>query len=241
MIFALAIRVGLAALELAAFQSASLAPAGFGPGGRFHLEHSKDSFGVRSHGIIEDLGDGRTKLYALPQSSFEEFARLRPDIVRMMPVNASGYERQEVIGPWQVEGDKLWFGNNFYDGEGDRGVGAFGYFDMTTRKYTIFTPPEVVPYEVSAILVEKDAVWIGLDHFGEDISTFPGGLVRWDRTTREANHQTLEFVIDRIQRQGEYLRFGTRYGHAMYRDGEVRRFLANGQRIERFPPPPSHY
>ena len=56
-----------------------------------------------------------------------------------------------------------------------------GYFDTATRKYTLFSPPEVARYEISAILVEPERVWIALDHFGEDISTSPGGLVRWNR------------------------------------------------------------
>jgi hypothetical protein len=99
---------------------------------------------------------------------------------------------------------------SFYDGEGMKGVGAFGYFDASTRQYTLFSLREVAAWETSALLVEKDVVWLGLDRFGEDISTSPGGLVRWDRTTHEARHYAFEFVINRIRREGDSLRFPTR-------------------------------
>jgi hypothetical protein len=121
------------------------------------------------------------------------------------------------------------------------GVGAFGYFDAATRRYTLFSPPSVAGYETSSILVEKDVVWLGLDISGEDISTWPGGLVRWDRETHEARHYPLEFVIDRIRREGDSLRFSTRYGYAIFRDGEVRRYSRSGKPMRKFPPPPSHY
>jgi hypothetical protein len=215
--------------------------AAFGQTGPFQLEHSKDSFGERSHGIIETLPSGGTKFYPLPQSNYNEYSRLRPDEARINSITAANYQRQEVIGPHQIEGGNLWFGNNYYDGEGDTGVGAFGFFDTLTRKYTLFSPPEVAPYEVSAILVEPDSVWLGLDRFIEDISTEPGGLVRWDRTTHAVKSYPLEFAIEKIGRQGDSLRLATRYGYALFRDGAVRRFLSSGIPVAKFPPPPSHY
>ena len=215
--------------------------AAFGQAGRFQLENSKDDFGERSHGIVEMLPSGGTEFYPLPQSSYDEYTRLRSEEARINSVTADKYNRQEVIGPSQIESGKIWFGNNYYDGEGDTGVGAFGYFDTTTRQYTLFSPPEVAPYEVSAILVERDSVWLGLDTFTEDISTVPGGLARWNRGTHATHFYPLEFAITKIQRQGDLLRLETRYGYALFRDGVVRRFLSSGIPVVKFPPPPSHY
>lgn len=214
----------------------------FGPGNRFHLEHSKDDFGMRSHGVIETLGANQTKFYPLPQSTAQEYIRLRPEDLRLNPFTATAnhYDRQEVIGPYQIEGGKLWFGNSYYDGEGMRGVGAFGYFDTATRSYKLFSPPEVARYEISAILVEPDRVWVALDEFIEDLSTVPGGLVRWNRSTHKIQRFTLEFVVDSIRVEGDSVRLNTRYGWALFRDGEISRFLANGRPIAKFPPPPTH-
>jgi hypothetical protein len=218
----------------------ALDPAMFGPGGRFQLEHSKDDFGIRSHGIIEMLGSNRTKFYPLPQSTAEKYILLRPEDLRINPFTLDHYQRQEVIGPYRIEDARIWFGNSYYDGEGMKGVGAFGYFDTSTRRYTLFSPPEVARYEISAILLEPESVWIALDRFGEDISRSPGGLVRWNRMTHEIQKYPLEFLIDSIRVADDSLRLKTRHGYALFRDGELRRFLTNGKPIAKFPPPPTH-
>lgn len=218
----------------------------FGANGSFRLQYSYDGFGTRSHGIVESV-NGREIEYPLPQSTFEAFAKLRPDDRGVYPLKADDYERMEVIGPHQSEGNKLWFGNNFYDGEGMRGVGAFGYFDTETRQYLIFSPPEIARFEISAILVEPDSVWLGLDHFGEDISTSPGGLVCWDRTTHQARRYPLEFVVTAITHGGESLHLATEQGFALFRDGAVERFALrktpSGKTewvpVGKFAPPPS--
>jgi len=69
-------------------------------------------------------------------------------------------------------------------------------------------------YEVSAILVEPDKVWIALDQFVEDISTVPGGLVRWNRTTHEIHKYPLEFVVTGIRAERGSLRLETHDGYA---------------------------
>lgn len=153
-------------------------------GNGFYLQRSQDEFGIRAHGVVEGTASG-SKFYPLPQSSVQEYRRLRRDDInehKFPPIRTEkDYERQEAIGPYQIEGNRLWFGNNYYDSEGATGVGAFGYFDMKTRRYRLFSPPEVAHWQISALLVETDVVWLGFDHFGEDISTSPGGLARWDR------------------------------------------------------------
>lgn len=236
--------------------SALLAAAGEQPvnlGHGFYLERSDDQFGNRCHGIYERTG-AASKLYPLPQSTFEKWEKLRLEEAKKfgtVPTRAS-YERQEVIGPYKVEGSRVWFGNRYYDSEGVTGVGAFGYFDMDTRLYSLFSPPEIAPWEISALLVEPNVVWLGLDHFGEDVSNFPGGLARWDRNTREARRYPLEFLIEHIRRDTRdrsQLVLSTPGGYALFREGQVERFLIrkseNGSQIaihiDRFPPPPTKY
>jgi hypothetical protein len=105
----------------------------------------------------------------------------------------------------------------------------------------------VAPYEVSAILVDPKAVWVALDHAGEDISTFPGGLVEWNRVTHGVVRYPIEFVVTQIAHDGDSLRLTTRGGYALLKNGVIRRFRvqadANGRiettAIDRFPPPPS--
>ena len=220
--------------------------------GAFYLERSHDGFGIRSHGILERT-PSESKLYPLPQSDFETYKRLHAaDLKYMLPqvLTAKDYEGLEVIGPHEVEGNRIWFGNQYYAGEGERGMGAFGYFDMETRKYVLFSPPEIARWEVSALLVQPDAVWLALDHFGEDISTSPVGLVRWGRDNHSVRSYPLEFVVDRMRNSTSdptMLVLSTRGGYAQFRNGNVQRFRveksSNGKEhavpIDKFPPPPS--
>jgi hypothetical protein len=122
----------------------------------FSLERSQDEFGMRCHGIVEGSGSS-WKIYPLPQSDAGTWKRLRREDEENfgVPPTAATYQRQEVIGSYQVEGSRVWFGNQYYDGEGDTGVGAFGYFDMDTRQYQLFSPVEIARWEISALLVER--------------------------------------------------------------------------------------
>jgi hypothetical protein len=57
------------------------------------------------------------------------------------------------------DSNRIWFGNSYYDGEGMKGVGESGFFDSSNRVHTLFSPPKMTRYEISAILVEPNRVW----------------------------------------------------------------------------------
>ena len=162
--------VGLEVRREISIEPEPLKEAHFGSERRFALSNGRLITERTRRGVIR---------HRLPQSTYDEFARVRPGRVR------NGYRRQgttvdEKIGPWQVEGERLWFGKTFYDSEGYTGVGGFGYFDAVKKKYRIWSPPEVTASSVSAILVEPETVWLGLVWNGE-YGPAPGGLVAFDR------------------------------------------------------------
>ena len=153
--------------------------ARFGPRGAFNVAPSNRlENGVESV-IVERRGDA-IRRHALPRTTYQTFAAARPRRVE------DGYDSQanldEHIGPWQVEGDRLWFGKTFYDGEGQSGVGGFGYFDSSERRFRLFAAPETADWSASAILVQPDAIWLALAGRGE-FGDANGGLVRFDRQT----------------------------------------------------------
>jgi hypothetical protein len=134
------------------------------------------SFGPRL--LVTETRGAKTLRYELPQSSFDAFAKARRLRVKDNYIRANT-EFDERIGPWQIADGKLWFGKTFYDGEGNSGVGGFGYFDPATRKYRLFVPPEIADWSVTAIVVEPGAVWTGLAHGGE-YGGPSGGVLRFD-------------------------------------------------------------
>ena len=71
-------------------------------------------------------------------------------------------EFQDRIGPRAADGDRLWFGKTFYDGEGVEGVGGLGYFDAATSRFEILTSPLIADWSVTAIHVEPEHIWLAL-------------------------------------------------------------------------------
>jgi len=187
-------------------------PVRFGPSDAFTF----------ARGII---ADSRRKEYPLPQSTYDDFAKARPRRVTDGYVRAST-TIAESIGPAQAEGDRLWFGKTFYYGEGNSGVGGFGYFDASDRRYHLFVPPEVANYTVSAISVEPDAVWLGIFTSGEWGGS-PAGVLRYDRKTQATQKYELPDAVYSFAVSGKRALMATSSGIAVINGDEVVRYLVD--------------
>lgn len=191
-------------------------PVRFGPEDRFILVQE----GQTKHlDIVERTG----KRYRLPQTSYDEFARLRPSTASTISPRRSA-TIDETIGPWQIVDNTLWFAKTFYDGEGNTGVGGFGYFDTERLKYRIYCPAEILDWSVTAMLVEPDAVWLALAGNGE-YRTTSGGLLRFDRATEKMERMEFPDIVNEMARIGDDLLLATDSGAAVVRNHVVRRFI----------------
>ena len=199
-------------------------PAGFGPGGRFRMTRGSDDCGAEKVEISEGQGPDR-KSYPLPRTDIPTWQRARPDEVRNYR-SPSLAEFGEVIGPHQMEGNRLWFGKTFYNAEGVTGVGGFGYFDAATRTYRLYSPPEIYDWSVSGVLVERDSVWLALYHRGENGNS-AGGLLRWDRQTERIERFAVESVIGVIVRKGDTLYLAATDGIVTLRAGRVASYFVD--------------
>jgi hypothetical protein len=204
----------------------------FGPEMSFILDLHNEQPGVSDqYPVISEHVGKAWKQFPLPQSDRRTWKARRPDDAKsIMPVSAA--EISEQIGPYQVEGNRLWFGKTFYDAESVTGVGGFGYFDADSRSYTLYAPPEIWPWSVSALLLEPDALWLGLLDRGEgdDVS---GGLLRWDRASKSVRHFDLKTYIHQIVRWGDALYLATGDGIEVLQGDEIKRYIvdatANGK------------
>ncbi|MEP7365095.1 MAG: hypothetical protein ABI972_17720 [Acidobacteriota bacterium] len=161
----------------------------------------------------------------LRQPTYDEFARARPDRV------ANGYTRtvtavEEIIGPRVKEDNLLWFGKSFYDGEGHTGVGGFGFYDYAARRYTTYSPPEIVPYSVSAIAVSPQHVWFGLVHNGEWGSS-GAGLLCFDRATQQVHRFESTDIANAILIEGARTIAATNFGITIVEANRQRRFFVD--------------
>lgn len=161
----------------------------------------------------------------LRQSTYDEFALARPTQA------ANGYTRKvatmnEEIGPMQVVAGTRWFGKTFYDAEGVTGVGGFGYFDPATKAPVLYSPKEIRDRSVTGMLVEPDAVWLGIAHRGE-WGTSGGGILRFDRATQQVTQVPLREIVHKIVRSGDALVLDTDFGAAIFDGSNIRRFFVD--------------
>lgn len=160
---------------------------------------------ISTSSVVEGQG-GTAKKYSFPRTT-----------------NEMSIER---IGPRQVVNDTLWFAKSFSAGEGFAGMGGFGYFDLNTRQYQIFSPEWIQQRSATALLVEPDSIWLGLAHEGEwGSSGF--GVVRYDRATEKIDQLKLgeSEIVWNIRRAGKQLIITTEIGMALYDGNQLRRFF----------------
>jgi hypothetical protein len=159
----------------------------------------------------------------LRQTTYDEFAAARPERVKNGYVRA-GTEVHDGIGPWKKDGERIWFGKSFYDGEGSTGVGGFGYLESATGKYKLLSPPEIADWSVSAMFVGPEAVWMGLVWNGETGNS-SGGLLRFDRASETVARFAFPDVAFAIERAGDRVLVAGDSGIGIVEDGRVRRFF----------------
>lgn len=195
-------------IELVSDASSAFTPVPFGSSQGFQL--SRDvarSDGVDPRLFILEKNGRKTKKYQLPQSG-------------------PGPEMNEEIGPWQILDNQLWFAKTFYNGEGMTGVGGFGYFDTDSRAYRIFSPQAIRRWSATAMLVEKEAVWLGLTHRGEWADS-SGGIARVAQGTNKVAVIPMREIVLQIVRVGEALVVATDFGIAIVEGDKMRRFLVD--------------
>jgi hypothetical protein len=188
-------------------------PVHFGPSGALTFTEKR--------GIVDNRGKG----YPLRQSTFDDFAKARSLRVKDNYVRENTII-EEAIGPAQTEGDKLWFGKTFYDGEGNSGVGGLGYFDASDRQYHLFTPPELADCSVSAIRVEPDAVWLGIVQLGE-YGGSPRGVLRYDRKTETVRRYALPDAVYGFSVSGNRMLVATSSGIAVIEGDQIKRYFVD--------------
>jgi hypothetical protein len=195
----------------------------FGPGGSFLLKEENLKEDSPQYTRITEITAEGVRAFLLPQSTRDEFEKLRPQRVR------DGYRRnaskiEEEIGPNQVVGSRLWFGKSFYDAEGITGVGGFGYFDCETRRFVIYSPPEIQNWSVTSILVAGNNVWMATSAAGE-YGLLPHGLLRWEIAERRIHSYGFDAVVHSMTQYRNDLYLATDEGIAVLAQKGFRRYL----------------
>lgn len=170
--------------------------------------------------------------HSMPQSTYAEFARARPDRVKD-GYTEDGTAIEESPGPYQIVGSRIWFGKRFYDGEGSTGVGGLGYFDTATSRYTLLPVPQMADWSTSAILVDGIDVWAALVGYPEG-EAYGGGVIHYDLRRRTTQKFPADDVISRILRFRDRLYLTSKNGAYQIRDAGLIRYRVEPNIDNRF-------
>jgi hypothetical protein len=131
------------------------------------------------------------------------------------------------IGPSHEVGERLWFGRTFYDGEAWSGVGGFGYFDTSARRFEMFTSPAIRPWSTSAIHVSGDSVWVALESRGEYWNS-PGGVLVYPTPNSPPRRIDIGRCVGReFVASGEHLYLLTECGIVLFTQSGVSGFMVD--------------
>jgi len=109
-------------------------------------------FRIGNYGIAIE-NNGNSVFVDLPHTTNAMLKHYRADID--MTFN---YVVDTTIGATTVSEDKIWFGLNFYSGEGHEGIGGVGYFDPITQKFGLLRHPAILDCAIRSIEVTKESI-----------------------------------------------------------------------------------
>lgn len=159
--------------------------------------HGKDRYG------IYEIENKKCRFYPFPPVTNDLLKRFRPKQYCSM--------LDTKMGAFQKLDDNIWFCPDFYDGEGSCGVGGVGYFNLKEKKYNITYSTQIAAYGCSAIMAEKEKVWVGLTHQPEG-ATSPQGLAVLNTVTNDIALYEIPSIINIIKRVGDSIILGCNDG-----------------------------
>ncbi len=106
---------------------------------------------------------------------------------------ATGKEIEEIVeetpSACDVRGEVVWFGINFYRGEGYTGYGGLGRYEQQTKKLEIRRLPELRNYPIHKVAWDGENLWAATTLNYECIGHPPAlGLIRYKWESRELTH-----------------------------------------------------
>jgi hypothetical protein len=84
----------------------------------------------------------------------------------------------------------------------------------------------VADFAISPILVQPDAIWMGIFHFGE-WGDSPAGVLRYDRKTHTVHKYDLPDDVNGLVASGNRLLAYTNFGIAVIEGDQTRRYFVD--------------
>ena len=138
---------------------------------------------------IKQIGVNRNSATVqLPYATNAVLRYFRPNIEK-----GYSYTVDTGIGPVFLDGNLIWFGLDFYSGEGSVGIGGVGFLDTRTMRLGLLRHPALVGCAIREIAVNKHEIIVDTYYFGEYAQGYCSGRVAIDRNSLVAQ------ICDEVQ------------------------------------------
>ncbi|OGI47665.1 MAG: hypothetical protein A2151_03175 [Candidatus Muproteobacteria bacterium RBG_16_65_34] len=187
----------LLAKALVGFSIFSGAAIGYSEDGAFDEETvNGQTFQIGGYGISgAENGDDKYSI-DLPNTTNAVLRHYRTDIDKTFD-----YVVDTTIGPTAVAENKIWFGLNFYSGEGHEGIGGVGFFDPKTLKVGLLRHPAIIDCATRSIEVTTKYIAVLTHRAGEYWAGDCKGLIFIDRET--LSYTTYRWNREKMHRHGD--------------------------------------
>ena len=75
-----------------------------------------------------------------------------------------------------VDHERIWVGFRFYSGEGVRGVGGLGFYDLGTHQSGLLRHPALIDYSVVDLMATNDTIYAKTMDWGEGEELYGNGV-----------------------------------------------------------------
>lgn len=164
------------------------------------LRVNKFTYEISAHEIKRVGLDGDSTTVQLPYATNAVLRYFRPGMEKEF-----SYTVDTGIGPVFLEGNRIWFGLDFYSGEGSAGIGGVGFFDMKTLRIGLLRHPALVDCAISDIAVNTNEIIVDTYYFGEYAQGPCSGRVVIDRNSLAA------WLCDETQNKKPHKKVGVEY------------------------------
>ncbi len=157
-------------------------------------------------------------MFTPPQADIELLKKYRPEMIQ--PNIEPDYKFESKTGPAVQFGDKVWFGVDFYDGEGVTAVGGYGIYDTSSQTFDMHYEPELAEWAASAILVDSDKICLGLYGQSEGPGACGGLFCKYFKT-QTSKVFDIPYNINAIKQYGDTLVLATANGIYLIKNAKI--------------------
>lgn len=143
--------------------------------------------------ILQKNNTSLDTLAIIPSTTLDKLLRSRDYVKENFLFDSTKYNISdfinfdgEFIDAVFPQGNKIWFGVSFYEGEGCEGIGRIGFYDIDKKSIGILFHPAIKDHSFKELYLTKDTIYVKTYGFYELSESYGTGIVAISTVTLDA-------------------------------------------------------